>query len=421
MPEISRAHTSSASALAPAKAPPKPAVPPLKILLTSPVFPPDLGGPAVYVPSLGRFLSERGHQVKVVAFCSDPAPKGYPFPVIAISRGGLAARYLKAFWRVWKEAKGQDVVYIQEHLALLHVWAARLRGVPTAIRIMVDGAWEITHRKGWIGGDNIVVFETKEYDWRVKLVRRLQKHWWNNVQHIIACSDFLRSILVDRYGVPGRKVQRIHNAHHGAKPEEMTETQAEAQQKFGLAPGKRYVLTICRLMGWKRVDGILRALARLKRDDVVLLIAGDGEMEQEWKRLANELGLGERANFLGNVPHKLIPRLIRAADVFVLNSEYEGLSHTLIEVQTLGTPIIATGVCGNPEVVAHEHNGLLVQPGDDAALAASISRLLDNPQLSHQYASQGLADSKRFVREETFEQVEAALHATARGDLPWPK
>jgi glycosyltransferase involved in cell wall biosynthesis len=396
-----------------------PAVRPLKVLLTSPVFPPDLGGPAVYVPSLGRFLTERGHSVKVVAFCSDPEPKGYPFPVIAITRGGLAVRYLKAFFRVWKEAKGQDVVYIQEHLALLHVWAARLRGVPTAIRIMVDGAWEITHRKGWIGGDNIVVFETKEYDWRVKLVRRLQKHWWNRVQHIIACSEFLRGILVERYGVPGRKVQRIHNAHHGAKPSDMTETQAEAQQKFGLPRGQRYVLTICRLMGWKRVDGILRALAKLP-EDVVLLIAGDGEMEQEWKRLAQQLGLGERARFLGNVPHKDIPRLIRAADVFVLNSEYEGLSHTLIEVQTLGTPIIATGVCGNPEVVTHEHNGLLVQPGDDAGLAAAIRRLLDDPALRARYAARGLEDSKRFIREETFEQVEAALAATARGDLPWP-
>lgn len=415
---MAQAETSAASGGSPRTPGPR-AERALKVLLTSPVFPPDLGGPAVYVPSLGRFLTERGHSVKVVAFCSDPEPKGHPFPVIAITRGGLALRYLKAFYRVWKEAKGQDVVYIQEHLALLHVWAARLRGVPTAIRIMVDGAWEITHRKGWIGGDNIVVFETKEYDWRVKLVRRLQKHWWDRVQHIIACSDFLRSILVERYGVPGRKVQRIHNAHHGAKPADMTETQAEAQERFGLPRGRRYVLTICRLMGWKRVDGILRALAKLPAD-VVLLIAGDGEMEQEWKRLAGELGLGERARFLGNVPHAQIPRLIRAADVFVLNSEYEGLSHTLIEVQTLGTPIIATGVCGNPEVVTHEHNGLLVEPGDDQGLAAAIRRLLDDPVLRARYAAQGLEDSKRFIREETFEQVEAALAATARGDLPWP-
>ena len=74
----------------------------MRVLITSPVFPPDLGGPATYVPSLGRFLVERGHEVRVVAFCSDPAPKGYPFTVTAISRGSLPVRYLKAFVATWK-------------------------------------------------------------------------------------------------------------------------------------------------------------------------------------------------------------------------------------------------------------------------------------------------------------------------------
>ena len=72
----------------------------MRVLVTSPVFPPDLGGPAVYVPSIGRFLVERGHEVKVIAFCSDPEPQGYPFEVEAISSGALPLRYLKAFWRL---------------------------------------------------------------------------------------------------------------------------------------------------------------------------------------------------------------------------------------------------------------------------------------------------------------------------------
>ena len=58
----------------------------LRILITTPVFPPDLGGPAVYVPSIGRWLAGRGHSVKVVAFCEDPNPQGYPFPVVSIPR-----------------------------------------------------------------------------------------------------------------------------------------------------------------------------------------------------------------------------------------------------------------------------------------------------------------------------------------------
>ena len=134
----------------------------MRVLLTSPVFPPDLGGPAVYVPSLGRYLVERGHQVRVVAFCSDPEPKGHPFEVRAITRGPLPLRYLKAFFAVWRAAREADVVYVNEHLALLHVLAGRLAGKPVMIRIMVDGAWEISHRKGWIGGDDIVTFETRD-------------------------------------------------------------------------------------------------------------------------------------------------------------------------------------------------------------------------------------------------------------------
>jgi glycosyltransferase involved in cell wall biosynthesis len=232
----------------------------MRVLITSPVFPPDLGGPAVYVPSFGRFLVERGHEVKVVAFCSDPEPKGHPFPVRAISRGNLAVRYVKAFFAVWQEAKGCDVVYVQEHLALLHVLAAKLRGVPAVIRIMVDGAWEISHRKGWIGGDDIVTFETKDYGWQVKFTRFLQRRWWSWCTRLIACSEFLRQICIQRYGVSGDKVVRIFNAYHGTPAEQLTQTREQACSELGLDPSRRYVLTICRLMVWKGVDGILRAM-----------------------------------------------------------------------------------------------------------------------------------------------------------------
>ena len=349
----------------------------MRVLITSPVFPPDLGGPAVYVPSIGRFLVERGHEVTVVAFCSSNNPTGHPFEVVPVPRGPLPVRYAKAFFAVLREAKDKDVVYVQEHLALLHVLAAKLRGVPTVIRIMVDGAWEISHRKGWIDGDDITTFEGKSYGLRVKLARFLQKRWWDWCTSIISCSDFLARIVTDRYGVPKSKVRRIFNAHHGEQPEDVPQTPSEARAELGLKEGPKYLLTICRLMVWKRVDGILAALRHLPQN-VHLLVAGDGEMEMEWRGLASELGLENRVRFLGNVPHEKIPLYIRAAEVFVLNSEYEGLSHTLIEVQTLGTAIVCTGVCGNPEVVEHEVNGLLVPPRDDAALGEALRRLLED-------------------------------------------
>lgn len=385
----------------------------MRVLITSPVFPPDLGGPAVYVPSLARFLVARGHTVRVVAFCSEAHPNGYPFEVVAIPRGPLLVRYLKAFRAVLHEAKGCDVVYVNEHLALLHVLAARLRGVPAVIRIMVDGAWEIAHRKGWCGDDDIVTFQGKRYGWRVRATRFLQRKWWAWCKHVIACSEFLRQILIRSYGVPPGKVQRIFNAYHGPAPEDVPETRAEARAALGLDPSRRYLLTICRLMVWKGVDGILRALTELP-EDVELVVAGDGDMEEPWRRLAAELGVAERAHFLGNVPHARIPLYIRAADLFVLNSRYEGLSHTLIEVQRLGTPIVASGVCGNPEVVEDHVTGRLVDPLDSKALRAVLEELLEDAPRRAELARAALATSDRFDREATFAEVEAALVAASR-------
>jgi len=382
----------------------------MRVLITSPVFPPDLGGPAVYVPSVGRFLVERGHDVKVVAFCSDPAPSGHPFEVVAISRGRLALRYFKAFFLVWRHARGRDVVYVQEHLALFHVLAARLAGTRVVIRMMVDGAWEISHRKGWIDGDDIVTFETKDYGLRVKLVRRLQRLWWSWCSNIIACSEFLRGIAVHRYGVADDKAVRVLNAYHG--PSEVPETKAQAREELELAPDRRYVLTICRLMVWKGVDGIVRAMSALP-EDVHLLVAGDGDMLEPWQAEARERGLGERVHFLGNVPHARIPLLIRAVDLFVLNSEYEGLSHTLLEVSQIGTPIVCTGVCGNPEVVEDGVNGLLVPPKDDAALAEAMHKLLSDQELGQSYAAEGQRRMVSFQREANFAEVEAVLERVA--------
>lgn len=380
----------------------------MRILITSPVFPPDLGGPAVYVPSLARWLLERGHEVTVLAFCSDPAPKGYPFRVISIPPASLPRRYLQAFFAVRREARSADVVYVNEHLALLHVLAGRLSGRPVVIRIMVDGSWELAHRYGWCGGDDIVTFQAKTYGWKVGLTRFLQKRWWKASTRIIACSEFLRQILIQSYGVSPDKVELVYNSYHGPSPEDVKTTRAEARTALGLPANSRYLLTICRLMVWKRVDAIIRALAELP-GDVHLLVAGDGDMLEAWKQLAASLGLADRVRFLGNVPHSRIPLLIRASDIFVLNSEYEGLSHTLIEVQSLGTPVVASRVCGNPEVIVDGETGFLVDPRNSYELAASLAKLLADPALRARFADEGLKRASRFRRDVTFPKVEAVL------------
>jgi glycosyltransferase involved in cell wall biosynthesis len=388
----------------------------MRVLITSPIFPPDLGGPSVYVPSFGRFLVERGHEVKVIAFCSDPEPTGHPFEVEPIARGPLPLRYLAAFWRVFREAKNFDVIYVQEHLAFLHVLAAKLRGVPCMIRIMVDGSWEISHRKGWCGDDDIVTFQGKRYGWKVALVQRLQRTWWGWAKHIITCSDFLRGILVNTYGVEGEKVQTVFNAYHGPPADSVRETKEEAREALGLRQDRRYLLTVCRLMVWKQVDRIIHSLSELP-EDVELLVCGDGPELEAWQALACSLGLEGRVHFRGNVAHELVPLHIRAADIFILYSRYEGLSHTLIEVQTLGTAAVASAVCGNPEVISDGVTGRLVSLDDPEALTRVLGETLADPDLMEVLAKGGVEAADRFCRTETFTRVEEALFKASGGVL----
>jgi len=380
----------------------------LKICITSPIFPPDLGGPSTYVPSLARYLVERGHEVTVVAFCSDPEPTGWPFRVVSIPRCWMPLRYLRDFLAVLRETRDADVLYINEHLAFHVALAGRIRGLPMVIRVCVDGTWEISHRLGW-HDDTITDYQYKHYGWRIAWARRLQRLWWGWMKRIVAPSRYLRRIVVG-YGVPPEKVELIHNAYHG--PLEYTPTRAECRARLWVPEDRVLLLTVCRLMIWKGVDGLIRALTRLPPHHH-LYVAGDGDELETWTALARELGVAERVHFLGNVPHAEVMAWIRAADVFLLNTAYEGLSHTLLEVLTLGTPPAVSDVCGNPELVEDGVNGRTFAPHDVDAIVGAIEDVLGDPERTARWIEAGRVKSRDFARAPLFARKEALFREVA--------
>ena len=100
--------------------------------------------------------------------------------------------------------------------------------------------------------------------------------------------------------------------------------------------------------------------------------------------------------FTGALENKDTLQRIAASDVFVLNSSYEGLSHMLIEGLSLGSAIVATDVGGNPELIEHEKNGLLVPFGDRSALTAAITRLLADDEFAGRLRTAAKGSSSRF-------------------------
>jgi glycosyltransferase involved in cell wall biosynthesis len=131
----------------------------------------------------------------------------------------------------------------------------------------------------------------------------------------------------------------------------------------------------------KNHPGFLRAAARIAAQfpEVEFVLAGDGPLREELERLAGSLGLATRVRFLGD--RRDIPAVLASLDVSVLPSFSESLPNAVLESMAAGVAVVATRVGGNPEAVADGETGLLVEPGDDARLAAAIERLLRDAEL----------------------------------------
>ena len=131
----------------------------------------------------------------------------------------------------------------------------------------------------------------------------------------------------------------------------------------------------------KNLSGLLRTVARLRTEGlpVQLRIAGFGPAEAAMQQLAAQLGLlaDGTVAFLGKLEHPVVAQEMQRAACFVLFSNYENLPCVLIEAQASGLPVVATHVNGVPELVGEDERfGLLVPPGDEAALSAALRRVL---------------------------------------------
>lgn len=166
------------------------------------------------------------------------------------------------------------------------------------------------------------------------------------------------------------------------------------------------ILSVGRLVEKKGIDTLLQAMAHLARradgpSGIRLEIVGDGPLRQRLHAEARELGLGDRVDWLGALPHERVLKRMRAAELFVLpcrvaaNGDQDALPTVLLEAMSQGLACISTPVGGVPEIVAEGVTGVLVPPDDPAALASSIHELVT---ASHRRQRMGAAGHERAAR-----------------------
>jgi len=226
-----------------------------------------------------------------------------------------------------------------------------------------------------------------------------------------ACATVLK-----RKGVADQRLHVVHNA----VPAERLVSQLDAAtvlKKCGVGQGntKEFVFgCVANDSANKGVDLLLAAFARASLPEARLVVVGVSE--EKWRPLCLELGVEERVALLG--PSECVADYLRACDVFVLASHSESMPNTVQEAMCLGLPVVVTGVGGVPECV--DGNGLLVPPGDVAALAAALQTSARDAAERAAWAARSLEMSALFDLNRKIDRVEAIYRDIfARRRLPW--
>lgn len=197
-----------------------------------------------------------------------------------------------------------------------------------------------------------------------------------------APSDEIARHLKDTIPSAAHKIEVLHL---GVGDElEITTPPADVRRNLGLTKASRLIVTAARLSAQKALDVMLRAVAELPAD-VVLVILGEGPEELALKNLADDLGMSERVRWVGFRDD--VSDYVGAADVFCLSSQWEAVALAAQEAVLVGTPVVSTDVGGMNELFEDRVSGRLVPRGDHHALAAALGDVLESPDEGCRYAA----------------------------------
>lgn len=324
----------------------------MKLVLATPLYPPESGGPATYAKLLVEGLPAYGVEVEVVKFS--------------------AVRHLPKFIRhfayerlVHRALQSADAVLALDPVSvgLPAERAAKNAHKPFFVKIVGDYAWEQGTQRFGIQSDLDTFVKMKQVPLPVALLRKVQTRVALGATRVIVPSNYLKGVIC-AWGVPEAKIQVIYNSvlleEGGTLPATLNSS------------ARPRVVTVGRLVPWKNIGGVIDAVAQLK--DATLVVVGDGPERARLEAYAKNVL--PHTLFTGQLSHADTLAVIADAEVFVLNSSYEGLSHLLIEAMSLGTPTVATRTGGNTELLQHEAGSELVNVDDTFALVEALRRVL---------------------------------------------
>lgn len=361
------------------------------VLVAAGLYPPEIGGPATYAAMIEKALPGQGIAVTVLPYRSVRSlPKIF--------------RHVAYTWKLWRAAAEVDCIYALDPVSvgLPAYLASRLRRRPLFVRLGGDYAWEQGRiRFGVTTTLDAYTRARRAAPLPVRLLHAVQAFVAQRAVAVVVPSAYLASI-VRTWGVPPSQLHVIYSA---LTPLPVTMSKSEARARFGVSGF--VISSVARLTPWKGEYALISVLLRLREEgiDATLLIGGDGPYRATLEAHAEKLGVTAHVHFLGVLDKEQSGAVFTAADVYVLNSAYEGLSHQLLEAMHHGIPVVASAVGGNPELIQSGNNGVLVPYNDEEALARALTLLARDQGLGMRYAAAAKTSLAKFTETATLSQL----------------
>ena len=338
----------------------------MNILITVGIFPPDIGGPASFVPKISDFLIENGHNVKII--CLSEAGNNHTednLDVVRIKRSNnLPIRWIKTIYQIVKNGRRSDLIFVNG-LGVESAIANLILQKQLIRKIVGDPVWERAYNKKRIT-QSFDDFQNNKHSFLIE-VQKLLRNWSiNSAEIVITPSDHLNS-FVSGIGY-SKKILKINNGVNITDINRANESKADIN-----------LIIISRLVVQKNIYIVIEAMKLLDNKNLKLSIIGEGGEFSKLESAIHDLNLQNQVQLLGKIDNNKISQFLLTADIFIQASNYEGLPHSVLEAINYEVPILSTETGGCKDLLNDGERGFIIPiPPDKKVIAENISFIIEN-------------------------------------------
>lgn len=353
-----------------------------KILIATPLYPPDIGGPATYTKLLEKELPKYNFEVAVVSFGT-------------VRHLPKVIRHFVYFLKVIKAGNSAEIIYAQDPVSVgLPAWlAAKLTRKKFGVRVAGDYAWEQGVQRFGVK-DGIDEFQNRKYGFRVENLKKVQSLVAKKADFVVTPSRYFKQ-LVSGWG-KGIRVEAIYNGvdltkFSGIKPDLNSST----------------ILSAGRLVPWKGFPVLIESIAKLPGWNLVIL--GDGPDRKKLEHMVKDLNLQNRVKLYGAVSQDEMVRLLKQTAIFALNTSFESFSFQTVEAMASGLPVIVTNIGSLPELVEDGKQGYLIDVDDREGFIKCVRKIDGNPTVKQSMSWEARKKAQKFSINITVENMAKLL------------